>query len=33
MQRAVELQRQYLMEMLPSQAPGPSNNRQNNWKT
>lgn len=32
-QRAAELQRQYLMDMLPSQAPGPSNNRQNNWKT
>ena len=32
-QRAAELQRQYLLEMIPPQAPGPSNNRQNNWKT
>ncbi|XP_018790264.1 PREDICTED: transcriptional repressor p66-alpha isoform X2 [Bactrocera latifrons] len=33
-QRAAELQRQYLMEMIPQpQAPGSSNNRQNNWKT
>ncbi|XP_004526111.1 transcriptional repressor p66-beta isoform X2 [Ceratitis capitata] len=33
-QRAAELQRQYLMEMIPPpQAPGSGNNRQNNWKT
>lgn len=33
-QRAAEFQRQYLMEMIPQpQAPGSSNNRQNNWKT
>ncbi|XP_036325435.1 transcriptional repressor p66-beta isoform X2 [Rhagoletis pomonella] len=33
-QRAAELQRQYLMEMMPQpQAPGSSTNRQNNWKT
>ncbi|XP_053955078.1 transcriptional repressor p66 alpha isoform X1 [Anastrepha ludens] len=33
-QRAAELQRQYLMEMIPPpQAPGTNNNRQNNWKT
>lgn len=31
-QRAAELQR-YLLEMIPPQAPGPSNSRQNNWKT
>ncbi|CAD7003334.1 unnamed protein product [Ceratitis capitata] len=33
-QRAAELQRQYLMEMIPPpQAPGSGNSRQNNWKT
>lgn len=32
MQRAMELQRQYL-EMLPQSGPGPSNNRQSNWKS
>ncbi|KAL5293075.1 GATAD2A family protein [Megaselia abdita] len=32
-QRAAELQRQYLLEMMPSQTPGSNNNRQNNWKT
>ncbi|XP_055625853.1 transcriptional repressor p66-alpha isoform X2 [Toxorhynchites rutilus septentrionalis] len=32
MQRAMELQRQYL-EMLPQTGPGPSNNRQTNWKS
>uniref|UniRef100_A0A1A9WTA3 Transcriptional repressor p66 coiled-coil MBD2-interaction domain-containing protein n=1 Tax=Glossina brevipalpis TaxID=37001 RepID=A0A1A9WTA3_9MUSC len=32
-QRAAELQRQYLLDMIPPQAPGPSNSRQNNWKT
>lgn len=33
-QRAAELQRQYLMEMIPQpQAPASNNNRQNNWKT
>ncbi|XP_053684768.1 transcriptional repressor p66-alpha isoform X1 [Sabethes cyaneus] len=32
MQRAMELQRQYL-EMLPQSGPGSSNNRQSNWKS
>ncbi|XP_058458896.1 transcriptional repressor p66-alpha isoform X2 [Malaya genurostris] len=32
MQRAMELQRQY-MEMMPQSGPGPSNNRQSNWKS
>lgn len=32
-QRAAEMQRQYLLEMIPPQAPGPSSSRQNNWKT
>lgn len=32
-QRAAELQRQYLLEMIPPQQPsGPSGSRQNNWK-
>lgn len=35
-QRIAELQRQYLLDLIPQhqqQAPSSSNNRQNNWKS
>ena len=32
-QRLAEIQRQYLMEMIPQQSSNPNNTRQHNWKT